>query len=66
MNSIDTEIQQLQARIENKIKCIDDFQKINHHIIPSYSLILSGIYNENKNEKAIADLFLNEKKYPKF
>jgi hypothetical protein len=62
MNSIDTEIQQLQARIENKIKCIDDFQKINHHIIPSYSLILSGIYNE----KAIADLFLNEKKYPKF
>ena len=43
MNSIDTEIQQLQARIENKIKCIDDFQKINHHKIPSYSLILSDI-----------------------
>jgi hypothetical protein len=52
---------------ENKIRSIDDFQQINdNNKIPSYSLILSGIYNENKNEKAIVNICFTEKKMPKF
>jgi superfamily II DNA or RNA helicase len=41
---------------EKKICSISNFQKINNNKIPNYSLILSGIYNENKNEKALVNI----------
>lgn len=51
---------------DNKIKSIDECKQINNTNIPSYSLILSGIYNENKNEKALVNIFYKEKQMLKF
>jgi len=47
---------------ENQISSIEELQKINNNKkIPNYLLILAGMYNENKNEKALADILYKKK-----
>ena len=49
------------------IPSIAEFEKINNNNkIPNYSLIESGMYNENKNEKALVNILYKKKVLSKF
>jgi len=52
---------------QTTIHSIVEFEKINNNYkIPNYSLIVSGMYNENKNEKALINILYKKKILSKF